>query len=108
MRTRRQCRYLQRLLKTLQVFLYAGLKIADRIICFASSPEATDFYPASGCRAGYSGVLLYASTSGYAWSSSSESASGVYGSKLYFYDIRMNPESYNSRADGFPVRCVQE
>ena len=69
---------------------------------------ATDFYPASGCRNSNSGGLTNVGTGGYAWSSSPNSASSVYGSNLNFSSSLVNPEGGNYRAYGFPVRCVQE
>ncbi len=75
---------------------------------FELSRSATDFYPASGSRAGNSGGLTNVGTGGYAWSSSSHSASSVVGSSLDFYSSSMGPENYNARANGLPVRCVQE
>ena len=46
--------------------------------------------------------------SGYAWSSTPYSTSGVYGSDLHFGSSRVNPENYNSRTLGLPVRCVPD
>ena len=63
---------------------------------------------ASGYRPSDSGGLYNVGTCGYAWSSSPYSASSVYGSGLTFHSSSVNPEGYNNRALGFPVRCVQE
>ncbi len=62
---------------------------------------------ASGYRPSDSGGLYNVGTCGYAWSSSPYSASSVYGSGLTFHSSSVNPEGYNNRALGYPVRCVQ-
>ena len=69
--------------------------------------EATDFYPASGCRASYSGSVGNVGSYGFTWSSSPHSASGVLGTLLGFFSSVVSPEDYNDRSRGFPVRCVQ-
>ena len=69
---------------------------------------ATDFYPASGGRASFSGGLYGVGAYGYAWSSSPSSVSSVHGSNLLFDSSYVNPEYNSTRANAFPVRCVQE
>ncbi len=64
--------------------------------------------PASGYRVSGSGGLTTVGANGYAWSSSPYSASSVYGSNLSFNSSGVNPEDNNSRANGFPVRCVPD
>ncbi len=64
--------------------------------------------PASGYRTSYSGDLGNVGTSGIAWSSSPYSASSVYGSNLSFYGSGVAPENLDTRAGGFPVRCVPD
>ncbi len=63
---------------------------------------------ASGWRLSDSGALFDVGTSGYAWSSAPYSASSVNGSYLGFNSSNVKPENNNTRAHGFPVRCVQE
>ena len=65
-------------------------------------------YPASGSRASSIGSLYGIGTYGYVWSSSPGSATNVNVSNLYFHGSLLSPESGYNRADGFPVRCVQE
>ena len=65
-------------------------------------------YPASGFRASDSGGLGSVGTYGYAWSSSPDAASNDGGAYLNFGSARVNPENYNSRTLGFPVRCVPD
>ena len=67
-----------------------------------------DFYPASGYRGSGTGGLGNVGVNGYAWSSSPAGAASVYGSFLLFESRGVNPEHYDGRAFGFPVRCVQE
>jgi len=67
----------------------------------------TDFYPASGYRGRASGGLAYVGSYGYSWSSSPTQSSASAGN-LTFVAAYVSPQSSNSRANGFPVRCVQE
>ena len=64
-------------------------------------------HPASGIRDSWSGDLDYVGTSGYAWSSSPDAASNDGGAYLNFGSSRVNPENYNSRTLGFPVRYAR-
>lgn len=66
----------------------------------------TDFYPASGYRGRASGGLTYVGSNGYSWSSSPTQSSTSAGN-LNFNATNVNPQNNNSRANGFPVRCVQ-
>ena len=67
----------------------------------------TDFYPASGYRNRSSGALTGVGSNGYSWSSSPTQSSTDAG-YLTFYATSVYPQSSNSRAYGFPVRCVRE
>ncbi len=69
---------------------------------------ATDFYPASGWRTGWSAGLSSVGSLGYAWSSAPGSATIVDGSYLIFNTSDVYPEGNGSRSFGLPVRCVQE
>ena len=64
-------------------------------------------YPASGYRTGQSGTQYGVGEYGYAWSSSANSATYVYGSGIGFNSNAVTPELYDYRSLGFPVRCVQ-
>ena len=67
----------------------------------------TDFYPASGYRNRASGALASVGSSGFSWSSSPTQSSTNAG-YLSFYAANVYPQDNNSRAYGFPVRCVRE
>ena len=67
----------------------------------------TDFYPASGYRNRTSGALTNVGSSGYSWSSSPTQSSSNAG-YLSFSATFVSPQYDNSRACGFPVRCVRE
>ena len=69
---------------------------------------ATDFYPASGLRSSTSGGLSNVGARSYSWSSSPYSVTSVLGSGVDFYSSGVYPEGSHNRANGFPVRCVQE
>ena len=66
----------------------------------------TDFYPASGYRNRTSGALTNVGSNGYSWSSSPTQSSTNAGN-LNFNATNVNPQNNNSRAYGFPVRCVR-
>lgn len=66
----------------------------------------TDFYPASGYRNRTSGALTNVGSNGYSWSSSPTQSSTNAGN-LNFNATNVNPQNSNSRAYGFPVRCVR-
>ena len=61
-------------------------------------------YPASGLRERNSGAFGSTGSSGSAWSSALADAK-VY--RLFLASTVMHSSSINSRAFGFPVRCVQ-
>ena len=64
------------------------------------------YFPASGCRIDASGGLYSVGNCGDYWSDSPYSSNAYY---LYFgSDGNVNPSSYNYRANGFSVRCLQE
>ena len=67
----------------------------------------TDFYPASGYRNRTSGALADVGSNGVSWSSSPTQSSTNAGN-LNFNATNVNPQNNNSRAYGFPVRCVRE
>jgi len=67
----------------------------------------TDFYPASGYRNRTSGALADVGSNGVSWSSS-PTQSSAYAGYLHFNATSVYPQSSNSRAYGFPVRCVRE
>lgn len=70
--------------------------------------EGSLFFPASGCRSRTSGALADVGSHGYSWSSSPSSAGSAYAGYLNFYASGVNPFSNNTRALGFPVRCVRD
>jgi hypothetical protein len=63
------------------------------------------FFPASGNRSSSNGVLYDLGLSGTAWSSSPRNTSGR---DLGFNATGVGPARSNSRALGFPVRCVKK
>ena len=67
----------------------------------------TDFYPASGYRGRTSGALTSVGSVGCRWSSSPTQRSTDAG-YLSFGASSVDPQDNNSRAYGFPVRCVRE
>ena len=67
----------------------------------------TDFYPASGYRLRTSGALTNVGSGGYSWSSSPTQSSALAG-YLGFSAAGVYPQGNDSRAYGFPVRCVRE
>ena len=67
-----------------------------------------DFYPATGYRVSGGGGLLYVGTDGYFWCSAPGSATMVYTSYFNFSNGNVYPENGTHRANGIPVRCVQE
>ena len=73
----------------------------------ATDHEGSLFIPATGCRHRESGALACVGTDGYAWSSSSSYAGSNYASYLHFNSSSVFPLNTNSRAYGFPVRCVR-
>ena len=62
--------------------------------------------PASGYRNRTSGALTNVGSNGYSWSSSPTQSSTNAGN-LNFNATNVNPQNNNSRAYGFPVRCVR-
>ena len=65
-------------------------------------------YPVSGYRASSTGGLCNVGADGFAWNSSPFAAFEMRSSLLKFDRSSINSESNNTRAYGFPVRCVQE
>ena len=66
----------------------------------------TTWYPASGYRNSASGAVENERNYGFCWfATPSGAASGRY---LNFYSTFANPQNDPVRANGFPVRCVQE
>ena len=67
------------------------------------------WYPISGYRYGSGGGLNEVHRSGYYWSYSPIESYSNNAYHLYFNDNgNVYPSSYNYRANGFPVRCLQE
>ncbi|MDR1883158.1 MAG: hypothetical protein LBR26_10330, partial [Prevotella sp.] len=66
---------------------------------------STVFFPASGYRDYSSGALSNLGVLGFAWSSSADAAYGRY---LGFNGATVYPADSNSRAYGFPARCVKK
>ena len=78
----------------------------NRGISFSISSPSTTWYPASGFRYYDDGSLGYVGDIGSYWSASPYSN---YAYRLYFdYYGDVVPSNYNTRANGFSVRCLQE
>ena len=71
-----------------------------------TSPDATVYFPASGCREYHVGSLYGVGYYGYFWSAVPSSAS--YGCSLSFYQWGVDPRSNYYRSYGFSVRPVSE
>lgn len=71
-----------------------------------SSPDATVYFPASGCRSGQDGSLYSEGDYGYCWSAVPGSTDGV--CYLEFYQWSVYPQHYDYRSCGFSVRPVSE
>jgi len=69
----------------------------------AGTPLA--WYPAPGYRERANGGLGHVGNHGFSYSSSVSGSNGVY---LNFYVTYLNPSNANSRAYGFPLRCLSE
>jgi uncharacterized protein (TIGR02145 family) len=67
--------------------------------------EGCIFFPASGRRSRTDGSLGGQGTLGLGWSSMQHNT--VYGYRLDFNSTASTPANYNSKAYGFPVRCVR-
>lgn len=72
-----------------------------------SDHKGSLFLPAAGLRSYNSGELASTSSYGYYWSSSPYYGGDNGAGTLGFYSGYVNPLSYNGRALGFSVRCVQ-
>ncbi|GHV31845.1 hypothetical protein FACS1894177_07130 [Bacteroidia bacterium] len=83
---------------------------ADGTYLFANGKQLrklnTPFFPASGYRYYSSGALTNVGQNGVAWSSSPSIP--TIGFALYFNRTVATPANPNTRANGFPVRCVAE
>lgn len=68
------------------------------------------YFPALGLRSWTMGVLGNVGANGRCWQSSSSGLGGsvIRGSDLYSYVSSVAPHGTGGRAEGFPVRCVQE
>jgi hypothetical protein len=82
-----------------------GLWPTDNYGITWTSPYSAGYYPAAGYRTVGSGALDGVGSYGFYWSASSDSGSGF---DLTFLSSLVYPASYNNRANGFSVRCVQE
>ena len=72
-----------------------------------SDHKGSLFLPAAGLRYSNSDELASTSSYGYYWSSSPYYGGDNGAGTLGFYSGYVNPLSYNNRAYGFSVRCVQ-
>ena len=71
--------------------------------------DNTIWYPASGCRRNYDGVLVDYRDLGHYWSASSSGNDNYGAFNLIFYsDGVVLPSNENSRAQCNSVRCVKE
>ncbi|MDE5944825.1 MAG: hypothetical protein K2G93_04480 [Rikenella sp.] len=61
--------------------------------------------PAPGCRHAYYGTLYSVGHYGFSWTSS---FAGTNVNNLYFIYSGINPNYARSRANGHPLRCLQE
>ena len=66
------------------------------------------YFPASGNRAAGSGNFNYVSTYGYGWYSTVVGGTSGNGYYLGISATGVSASSSNNRANGFPVRCLQE
>jgi len=71
-----------------------------------ASPDATVYFPASGYRSRNDGSLGFVGYGGYYWSAVPNLT--FYGCYLYFSSGHVDPQSYDSRSNGFSVRPVAE
>ena len=71
-----------------------------------TSPDATVYFPASGYRSRNDGSLGFVGYGGYYWSAVPNLT--FYGCYLYFSSGHVDPQSYDSRSNGFSVRPVAE
>lgn len=79
---------------------------SNKGISFSISSPSTTWYPASGYRYFDDGALYNVGDCGCYWSASLNDALAYY---LYFdFNGRVDPSSYNGRAYGLSVRCLQE
>jgi uncharacterized protein (TIGR02145 family) len=77
----------------------------------AFGADETIWYPCSGFRNYSDGGLVLVDGRGYNWSCSPYESNGyfAYSYHLYFDCYSdVNPSSHSYRADGYPVRCLQE
>ncbi len=70
------------------------------------SSSATIYLPAAGYRGPSNGALSYRGSGGCYWSSTQVSNTGGY--HLYFYSSSVDPQLYNSKSNGYSIRCVVE
>jgi len=74
--------------------------------CTLPSPMSNCvFFPASGARNHITGTIDERDISGYGWSSTQSNAD--LGSNYSFTSMNSNTADVNSKARGFPIRCVQ-
>ena len=71
-----------------------------------ASPDATVYFPASGCRGNYDGSLNFVGNFGYYWSAVPSDT--YYGCYLYFDSGDVNPQYDYDRSYGYSVRPVSE
>ena len=70
--------------------------------CLDKAPQV--FFPAAGLRSDDDGDAYGRGGNGYYWSSRPDYANA---NRIYFYSSSVGM-GYNNRANGYPVRCVQE
>lgn len=85
--------------------------ITTSLSWLASSHSSADLmsgylYPASGYLNYNSGALTNVGSNGNSWSATPNGQGN--GFNLNFNTSNVNPSNNNNRANGFPVRCVQE
>jgi hypothetical protein len=78
---------------------------AAALVTFTTAANESATFPASGYRNVDDGALNDVGGNGVYWSSSVSGASYAY--DLYFYSSNVSPASYDDRAWGLSVRCVQ-
>ena len=67
------------------------------------------WYPASGCRDDSSVSLSFVSLNGFYWSCSPVESNSSQAYRMYFYyNGSVDPSDNYNRANGYPVRCLQE
>ena len=74
---------------------------------FITGPRSKTFFPASGYRVDFYEQMSSFSQSGCYWTASPDSRDAGAASSLYFNAYNVNPDSYDSQANAFSVRCMK-